>query len=72
MSLKIGINGFGRIGKLVHRVLTERSIPTYKINDPFITIDYAAYSMTYDSTHGRSNFKIEKEVIQLLLMEMKH
>ncbi|KCZ81173.1 glyceraldehyde-3-phosphate dehydrogenase, type I [Anncaliia algerae PRA339] len=60
MSLKIGINGFGRIGKLVHRVLTERSIPTYKINDPFITIDYAAYSMTYDSTHGRSNFKIEK------------
>ncbi|KCZ74257.1 glyceraldehyde-3-phosphate dehydrogenase, type I, partial [Anncaliia algerae PRA109] len=60
MSLKIGINGFGRIGKLVHRVLTERNIPTYKINDPFITIDYAAYSMTYDSTHGRSNFKIEK------------
>lgn len=59
MALKIGINGFGRIGKLVHRVLTERNISTYKINDPFLNLDFAKYAMYYDSTHGRSNFKTE-------------
>ncbi|RVD92638.1 glyceraldehyde-3-phosphate dehydrogenase [Tubulinosema ratisbonensis] len=59
MSLKIGINGFGRIGKLVHRVLTERNIHTFKINDPFLNLEFAKYAMYYDSTHGRSNFKIE-------------
>jgi len=52
--LKIGINGFGRIGRLVMRA--ARSDPNVKVvavNDPFIPPDYMSYMLKYDSTHGR-------------------
>lgn len=48
----IGINGFGRIGRLVLRASLERSASVVAINDPFIGIDYMAYLFKYDSTHG--------------------
>ncbi|KAL3232824.1 hypothetical protein RNJ44_04740 [Nakaseomyces bracarensis] len=52
--VRIAINGFGRIGRLVLRVALSRSnIEVVAINDPFITTDYAAYMFKYDSTHGR-------------------
>lgn len=52
-KLKIGINGFGRIGRLVMRVCLERDdVEVVAINDPFIAADYAAYMLKYDSVHS--------------------
>ena len=54
MGIKIGINGFGRIGRLVFRAAMEH--PTLYdvvgINDPFIDLDYMVYMVKYDSVHG--------------------
>ncbi|XP_039160959.1 glyceraldehyde-3-phosphate dehydrogenase GAPCP2, chloroplastic [Eucalyptus grandis] len=50
---KIGINGFGRIGRLVLRIATARDdIDVVAVNDPFIDAKYMAYMLKYDSTHG--------------------
>lgn len=50
---KIGINGFGRIGRLVLRIATSRDdIDVVAVNDPFIDAKYMAYMFKYDSTHG--------------------
>ncbi|XP_044740574.1 glyceraldehyde-3-phosphate dehydrogenase 2-like [Chrysoperla carnea] len=49
---KIGINGFGRIGRLVLRASVERGAEVVAINDPFIGLDYMVYLFKYDSTHG--------------------
>lgn len=52
--IKIGINGFGRIGRLVFRASVERkNIDVVAINDPFISVDYMVYMLKYDSVHGR-------------------
>ncbi|ROT40199.1 glyceraldehyde-3-phosphate dehydrogenase [Sodiomyces alkalinus F11] len=52
--LKVGINGFGRIGRLVFRVAVDHpEIEVVAVNDPFIDAKYAAYLLNYDSTHGR-------------------
>ncbi|CAK7905555.1 hypothetical protein CAAN1_14S04720 [[Candida] anglica] len=52
--VSIGINGFGRIGRLVLRIALSRpDIKVVAVNDPFIAADYAAYMFKYDSTHGR-------------------
>ena len=52
-KIKIGINGFGRIGRLVFRAAVERNdIEVVGIND-LIDVDYMAYMLKYDSTHGR-------------------
>ena len=54
MGIKIGINGFGRIGRLVFRAaVANPNVEVVAINDPFITGDYAAYMLNYDSVHGR-------------------
>ncbi|KAH7679090.1 glyceraldehyde 3-phosphate dehydrogenase protein [Dioscorea alata] len=50
---RIGINGFGRIGRLVLRVATSRDdVEVLAVNDPFIDAKYMAYMLKYDSTHG--------------------
>jgi len=52
--IKVGINGFGRIGRLVFRASVERDdLLVTAINDPFIDLDYMVYMLTYDSIHGR-------------------
>ncbi|KAI9159913.1 hypothetical protein LWI28_003238 [Acer negundo] len=52
-NTKVGINGFGRIGRLVLRVATSRDdIDVVAVNDPFIDAKYMAYMFKYDSTHG--------------------
>jgi len=52
--VKIGINGFGRIGRLVFRASLERKdVQVVAINDPFIDLDYMVYMLKYDSVHGR-------------------
>lgn len=54
MSIKVGINGFGRIGRLVFRAgLSNPNIEFVGINDPFMTPDYCAYMLRYDSVHGQ-------------------
>ncbi len=54
MSIKIGINGFGRIGRLVFRAgLKNPNLEFVAINDPFMSPDYMAYMLKYDTIHGR-------------------
>ncbi|MGL6257868.1 glyceraldehyde-3-phosphate dehydrogenase [Vibrio sp. WXL103] len=59
MTIKVGINGFGRIGRFVFRASVERAdIEVVGIND-LIDVDYMAYMLKYDSTHGRFNGTVE-------------
>lgn len=58
---KIGINGFGRIGRLVLRASLERGGQVVAINDPFIGLDYMVYMFKYDSTHGRFKGEVKAE-----------
>jgi glyceraldehyde 3-phosphate dehydrogenase len=59
MAIKIGINGFGRIGRLAFRVAAGRSdVEVVGIND-LIDVDYMAYMLKYDSTHGRFSGTVE-------------
>ncbi|WP_221077058.1 type I glyceraldehyde-3-phosphate dehydrogenase [Agarivorans aestuarii] len=59
MTIKVGINGFGRIGRFVFRASVERSdIEVVGIND-LIDVEYMAYMLKYDSTHGRFNGSVE-------------
>lgn len=54
MVTKIGINGFGRIGRLVLRASLERKdVQVVAVNDPFISLDYMKYMFIHDSTHGK-------------------
>lgn len=59
MAIKVGINGFGRIGRLVLRAAVKRSdIEIVGINDPFIDVEYMVYMAKYDSVHGKFNGEI--------------
>jgi glyceraldehyde 3-phosphate dehydrogenase len=52
--VKVGINGFGRIGRLVLRqALKNPEVQIISVNDPFMDLDYMVYMFKYDSTHGR-------------------
>ena len=54
MSVKVGINGFGRIGNLTFQAALEKGeVEVVAINDPFITADYMAYMVKYDTVHGK-------------------
>jgi glyceraldehyde 3-phosphate dehydrogenase len=58
-KIKIGINGFGRIGRFVFRVaVASNDVEVVGIND-LIDVDYMAYMLKYDSTHGRFNGTVE-------------
>jgi len=60
---KVGINGFGRIGRIVFRNAVEMDdIDIVAVNDPFIEPHYAVYMLKYDSTHGR--FKGTAEAVE--------
>ena len=59
MSIKLGINGFGRIGNLsLQAALNKEGVEVIAINDPFITADYMAYMMKYDTIHGKFNGEV--------------
>ncbi|WP_440904962.1 type I glyceraldehyde-3-phosphate dehydrogenase [Catenovulum sp. SX2] len=59
MTIKVGINGFGRIGRFVFRASVERDdIEVVGIND-LIDVEYMAYMLKYDSTHGRFQGEVE-------------
>ena len=54
MAVKVGINGFGRIGRLVFRAsVANPEVEVVGINDPFIDLEYMVYMLTYDTVHGR-------------------
>ncbi|ORX49762.1 glyceraldehyde-3-phosphate dehydrogenase [Piromyces finnis] len=64
MTIRVGINGFGRIGRLVLRSTYEtEDVEVVAINDPFMTLDYMKYLCEYDSTHGifEQEIKIEDD-----------
>jgi glyceraldehyde 3-phosphate dehydrogenase len=62
MGVKVGINGFGRIGRIVFRNAIEHDdVNIVAVNDPFIEPHYAAYMLQYDSTHGRFKGDIKVE-----------
>jgi glyceraldehyde 3-phosphate dehydrogenase len=58
---KIGINGFGRIGRLVLRASLDKGAQVVAVNDPFLTLDYMVYLFQYDSTHGKFKGEIKAE-----------
>ena len=62
MSLKAGINGFGRIGSLAFSAsLDKDDIDIVAINDPFIAVDYMAYMVKYDTVHGQFKGTVEAD-----------
>lgn len=66
--VKVGINGFGRIGRLVFRASIERdNVQVVAINDPFIDLDYMVYMLTYDSVHGRFNGEVSTKGDKLVV-----
>ncbi|RWS21654.1 putative glyceraldehyde 3-phosphate dehydrogenase-like protein, partial [Leptotrombidium deliense] len=58
---KVGINGFGRIGRLVLRACIEKNVSVLAVNDPFIDVQYMVYMFKYDSTHGRFKGEVKEE-----------
>ena len=63
MSIKVGINGFGRIGRLVFRaaVAQPETFEIVGINDPFIDLDYMVYMVKYDTMHGHFDGDVKAE-----------
>ena len=63
MSIKVGINGFGRIGRLVFRAAVKQpdTFEIVGINDPFIDVDYMVYMVKYDTMHGHFDGDIKAE-----------
>merc|ERR1712018_783501 len=60
MATNVGINGFGRIGRLVTRAaFASGKVNIVAINDPFTNLDHMAYMFKYDSTHGKFNGTVE-------------
>ena len=71
-KIKIGINGFGRIGRIVLRACLERDdIEVVGINDPFITPEYACYLFNFDTVHGRSKHTMTLKGDHLSVGKMK-
>ena len=62
MSIKVGINGCGRIGNLAFQAALEKEgVEVIAINDPFIEADYMAYMMKYDTIHGKFDGEVKAE-----------
>jgi len=62
MAIKIGINGFGRIGRLVFRAAVDNpEVEVRGINDPFIDLDYMVYMLKYDTVHGHFKGEVHTE-----------
>ncbi len=68
MAIKIGINGFGRIGRLVFRAASSNpNVQVVGINDPFMDTDYMSYLTRYDTVHGRFDGEVSAENGKLIV-----
>jgi len=68
MPIKVGINGFGRIGRIVFRNAMEHDdVDIVAVNDPFIDPVYAVYMLKYDSTHGQFKGEVKAEGNNLIV-----
>jgi len=69
MVAKLGVNGFGRIGRLVVRAALEgkQGVQVVAVNDPFLSIEYAAYQFKHDSVHGMYAGTVEVDGDSLVL-----
>lgn len=69
MAIKVGINGFGRIGRLVFRAAAARPdlFEVVLINDPFIDLDYMVYMIKYDTVHGKFQGQVVAQNGKLLV-----
>jgi glyceraldehyde 3-phosphate dehydrogenase len=68
MTVKVGINGFGRIGRIVFRnAVIHGDLDVVAINDPFIDLDYMVYMFKYDSTHGRFKGEVSAKDGKLII-----
>lgn len=67
-KVKVGINGFGRIGRLVFRAsLSNPNLVVTGINDPFINLDYMKYMLVYDTIHGKFDGEVEVKGDKLIV-----
>ena len=74
MVCKIGVNGFGRIGRLVVRAaLANPNATVVAVNDPFLPVEYAAYQFKHDSTHGQveEDVKVEGDCLVVGSVKIK-
>lgn len=68
MAIKVGINGFGRIGRLVFRAAIETGkVDIVGINDPFIDLDYMVYMAKYDTVHGQFKHELSTDGKNLIV-----
>jgi glyceraldehyde 3-phosphate dehydrogenase len=68
MAIKIGINGFGRIGRLVFRAAQNNpNIEVVGVNDPFMDVAYMKYMLKYDSVHGQFKGTISGEANEFIV-----
>ncbi|XP_049641674.1 glyceraldehyde-3-phosphate dehydrogenase-like [Suncus etruscus] len=66
--VKVGVNGFGRIGRLVTRVaINSGKVEIVAINDPFLDLNYMAYLFQFDSTHGKFKGTVKAEEGKLII-----
>lgn len=64
MSINVGINGFGRIGRLVMRAAAKKhNINIVAVNDPFIPVEYMEYMYKYDTVHGRCGQEVSHDKV---------
>ncbi|HEX7713638.1 MAG TPA: type I glyceraldehyde-3-phosphate dehydrogenase [Bacillota bacterium] len=72
MAVKVGINGFGRIGRLVFGAsLDNPAVEVVGINDPFIDLEYMTYMLRYDTVHGQFKGTIGTEGTDILIVNGK-
>jgi glyceraldehyde 3-phosphate dehydrogenase len=68
--VKVGINGFGRIGRLVFRAsLSNPKVLVVAINEPFMDVEYMVYCLRFDSTHGPFKGQVSKKDNKTLVVE---
>src|SRR5678815_869958 len=63
---RIGINGFGRVGRLVYRMAVERGLEVVAVND-IVSADNLAYLLDHDTMHGR--FRIDGRQVQMAVTD---